>query len=378
MNFQSIKRNLIQIPGFKTNRKIVVIESDDWGSIRTSSKLAYNLMLDNGIAVDKDLYCKYDSLESEEDLSALFTTLVKFKDKMGNHPIITANTIVANPDFDKIKKSNFEEYHYEIFTNTLERYHGNSKTFELWKQGIKENLFRPQFHGREHVNINMWMNSLKADNKEMHLAFDNKMFGIPLENANSKRNNYMAAFDFTNINEMSKNELTIVDGLKIFSNLFGFRSDTIIAPCYVWSDQMNPMLKEQGIKGFQGISYQNIPEIGKKKYHQKFHYNGQTNSIGQKYLVRNAFFEPTHFTNQDSVKEIISRMNTAFYWKKPLIIGSHRINFMGSLDPNNRKTNLQKLELVLEAILKKCPDVEFMSSDALVNILLKDKYHDSK
>ena len=164
-------------------------------------------------------------------------------------------------------------------------------------------------------------------------------------------------------------ENIISDGLNIFYEIFGYPSKTIIAPCYVWPTQIASLLSKKGIKGYQGISYQFNPVFGKADYQKKLHYTGQKNNVGQQYLVRNAFFEPTHFFKQDMEAEIIPRMKTAFFWKKPLIIGAHRINFIGSLDEANRKNNLQKLEMVLSAILKECPDVEFMSSDALVDLM---------
>lgn len=377
MNILNLKRNLAQIPGWHTNRKIVIIESDDWGSIRTSSKKGFETMLKAGVAVNQDPYSVYDSLESKNDLDALFEVLLKFKDKNDNHPIITANTIVANPDFEKIAASNFETYHYELFTKTLERYHSDGKTFETWQEGIKEKLFRPQFHGREHVNIGMWMQALQGNNKEMRLAFDHQMFGIPSSNSANKRNNYMASFDFENEKELVEIENSITHGLNIFNDLFGYKSETIIAPCYVWSDKLESTLKNSGIIGYQGISYQSIPVLGKDSYQKKIHYTGESNRIGQRFLVRNAFFEPTHFANQDIVKEVITRMKISFFWKKPFIIGSHRINFMGTLHPNNRKENLQKLELVLKAILRECPEVEFMSSDRVVNMMLNGKNNDT-
>lgn len=375
IDLQYLKRNLIQIPGWRTNRKIVVIESDDWGSIRMASNNSYNLLLKAGIPVHKDPYCKFDSLESKNDLEALFDILKKFKDKYDNHPIITANTIVANPDFEKIAASNFESYHHEIFTKTLERYHGDGKTFQIWKQGIEENVFRPQFHGREHVNVEMWMNSLRNDDDNIRVAFKHQIFGIPTSNLTNKRGNYMASFDFENEAQLIEIKKTISEGLNIFNDIFGYYSKTIIAPCYVWSNELDLFLKNHGIMGFQGISYQYIPILGKQSYKKKIHYTGQTNAIEQRYLVRNAFFEPTHFKNKDEVKEIITRMNTAFFWKKPFIIGSHRINFMGTLDPRNRKENLQKLEIVLKAIIKEHPDVEFMSSDMVIELMLKE--HDT-
>jgi hypothetical protein len=98
-----ISSNLINYKGWKTNKKIVVFESDDWGSVRMPSVETYKTLKQNGIQVDKSPYCKFDSLASEYDLDYLFSTLLKYKDNKGNSPIITANTVIANPDFEKIK-----------------------------------------------------------------------------------------------------------------------------------------------------------------------------------------------------------------------------------------------------------------------------------
>src|SRR5690606_9193586 len=102
---QRITRNLLNIPGWRTCRKIVVIESDDWGSIRMPSKEAYNTFLADGIRVDQNPYSRYDSLATPQDLEALFETLQSVKDKNENPAVLTANTIVANPNFEKIKES---------------------------------------------------------------------------------------------------------------------------------------------------------------------------------------------------------------------------------------------------------------------------------
>jgi hypothetical protein len=367
---QIIVNNLVSIPGWSTNRKIVVIESDDWGSIRMPSMDAHQTMLNAKIPVDKDLYSTYDSLESNDDLSALFDTLKKVRDKNNNNPIITANTIVGNPDFEKIKKSDFTSYYFETFNETLKRYPNHSKVFKLYEQGIEENIFRPQFHGREHLNTSEWLKELQTGNKDLLLAFKHEMFGVPIKN--TKRGNYMAAFDFNEDSNLTVIQNTIIEGLNIFNNLFGYKSKTLIAPCYVWSNKMDEVLNREGIKGYQGIRNQLVPNINGKPYQKKYHYTGQSNALGQKYLVRNAFFEPTHFSRKDEVTEIIERMRIAFFWKKPLILSTHRINFIGSLNEDNRKINLQKFETLLKAIVKEFPDVEFMASDQLVELILKE------
>ena len=54
----AISRNLINIPGFRTNRKIVVIESDDWGMIRMSSLKNIEKFKNKGYKISQ---CPYNS-----------------------------------------------------------------------------------------------------------------------------------------------------------------------------------------------------------------------------------------------------------------------------------------------------------------------------
>jgi hypothetical protein len=46
---KSIKQNIINLPGWRTNRKIIVFESDDWGSIRMPHMLIINNNIKNGL-----------------------------------------------------------------------------------------------------------------------------------------------------------------------------------------------------------------------------------------------------------------------------------------------------------------------------------------
>ena len=56
----------------------------------------YKKCLRAGYPVDKIVYERYDSLASEEDLEMLFDLLSSYKDARGNHPLITANCLVAS------------------------------------------------------------------------------------------------------------------------------------------------------------------------------------------------------------------------------------------------------------------------------------------
>jgi hypothetical protein len=133
----NIRVQLSNILGWRTKRKIVVIESDDWGSIRMASPKAFDNLVQAGIPVDKSHYNKYDALESNTDLERLFQTLSKFRDRTNRPPVFTGVTIVANPDFEKIKASGFTKYFYEPFTETVKRYSEHDRVFDLWKKGIE-------------------------------------------------------------------------------------------------------------------------------------------------------------------------------------------------------------------------------------------------
>ena len=54
--------------------------------------------------------------------------------------VITAVSVVANPDFQKIKENNFSTYFCETFCTTSEKYYGNTKSFSLWKEGIENKI----------------------------------------------------------------------------------------------------------------------------------------------------------------------------------------------------------------------------------------------
>lgn len=123
--YSQITRNLLNISGWLTNSNIVVIESDGWGSIRMPSLATYNKLSAKDLDVSSDDSLRYnqnDTLASTTDLSFLYETLSEFKDFKGNHPVFTAVSLVANPDFEKIKKSNYQDYYWEPFTKTLEKY----------------------------------------------------------------------------------------------------------------------------------------------------------------------------------------------------------------------------------------------------------------
>lgn len=365
------RNHLLNVAGKSINKKAIVFESDDWGSIRMPSRQIYDELQEKGVSLGINPYNKYDSLETSEDLEALYSVLRKFSDGNGQSPVITTNFIMANPDFDKIAGSGFESYFFESFRDTYLR-HKNAGTWEVVQQGMSENLIRPQFHGREHLNVHQWLNLLRKNNPDVMAAFLRGVFCLDVVDESLLRSNMMAAFDYRTDEERVFVENSIVQGLGMFADNFGFASESMIAPCNVWGDHAEEVAAQQNVKFIQSLRGRCVPKDG-KEYDRHFPVTGQRNAYGQHYLVRNVYFEPATHQTYNWISNALLKIDAAFFWKKPAIISMHRLNFIGSLDVSNRTSNLEMLGELLNAIVTKWPDVEFMSSDQLGRLYNKKK-----
>lgn len=368
--YKQLTHNVLNIPGSRINRRIVVIESDDWGSIRMPSKEVYKQFLNKGIRVDKDPYCKYDSLATAQDLEALFNVLTSVKDKNGRNAVLTADTIVANPVFEKIKESGFKEYFYEPFTETLKRSPLHDNAFELWLEGVSAGIFRPQLHGREHLNIKKWLRTLQSGDEITKLSFDLGTFGLTSSVDPRIKNNYMGAFNSGLDEDIEEYNQIITEAQELFTNIFGYKSESFIATTYTWNPKIEYSLKKNGIKYLQGMVHQKIPLDDDTTFtYKKNNFIGHQSPAGLTYLMRNCFFEPSHFA--DAAMECLERVKIAFRWHKPATISMHRLNMIGFIDEANRSENLKALEWLLKSIIKLYPDVEFMSSEELGQLIKK-------
>lgn len=374
MSFVShLKSHLINIPGWRSKRKIVVFESDDWGSIRTPSYSALASLKETGLAVERCQYMMNDALESSDDLNGLFEVLLKYQDANGQPAKFTANTIVANPNFERIKEADFSSYYFEPFTDTYLRNPATASAFQTFKTGLAKGVFWPQLHGREHLNVYRWITDLKQGVEETMLAFELQMTGISTHISKLSRRSYQAAFDGGGSEPGFEYAQAVEDAVSIFASAFGFRPLSFIAPNYTWNKIIEDATFHQGIKYIQGGTAQRVPQANDSPNKIVRHYLGQRNRNQQLYLVRNAHFEPTLNQGIDSVQTCLKQVSRAFLWGKPAIICTHRANYIDSISEGNAERSLKQLSVLLQELLKRWPDVEFMSSDELGKLIEKDE-----
>ena len=368
---QKFITNLKNLPGTKTKRKLVVIYVDDYGSIRVRDKQAYNNLLKAGLAVDKTRY-GYDTLCTTEDLQKLFDVLTSVKDKNGHHAVFTPFANIANPDFEKIKESGFRQYHREPFTKTMERL-GNAYNgaYELWQQGIAEGIFRPEYHGTEHISVWRLMKALREWHKSTMLSFENESVASPFFPDEPKIDNATAVFDICKTSDNDSLKTDIKVGLDIFEELLGYRAVQFTPGAGIYSPLLHESLAENGIKSIHVQRYKTYP-LGEGKFVKSFLYTGKKNAVGQRYIVRNCVFEPflddrTH--NLNAVNNCLLNIEAAFRMHAPAMVSTHRVNFAGAIESTHRNESLRMLKELIHGIVKRWPDVEFVSGGQLAEIL---------
>ena len=352
-------KNLSNIPGWRTNDKLVVFFVDDWGSIRIKDQLARQILNKKGVNCETNRFDRFDSIASSEDLSLLFELLSSFRDRNGKKPSFTAIAVMANPDFKKIKEAGFKEYFYEPLNLTLERYENKENLLKLWAAGREEGIFFPQYHGREHINVGLWMQGLAVGDNNLIAAFENESLGIPSTIPSGYLNSYLGAFDLISKSHLDGLIGICNDGINLFRHIFGetpylFTSPSLIHP-YALEKAVSSEVK------FIDRAKMTYEPVGDAKYKRRLHYLAEKNESDQVYITRNCSFEPNMYNNQDSVDITLSDIENSFRWGKPALISSHRVNFVSGHSLKNRENGLKNLQILLRKILAKWPEVEFLT-----------------
>lgn len=373
MDFKAkISNTLFNIFSRKLDKKLLVIESDDWGSIRVSSRENRDALLKLGYAVKSNPYQMFDGLETDMDIQVLGDTLQSYKNSKVAHPIFTLNNSTSNPDFEAIKENKFEAFFREAFNKTYFRHDDSKRVVDLIRQGEGEGLFNVQFHGAEHLHSKRWMSALKKNSQLEKEAFEHGVFSPAVSHVKGYSMEYMDALDYDSAEEVGNQKMYLEKGVGIFKEVWGKSPQSFIAPCYRWSNALEPKLRDLGIRYIQGQRAQLHPK-DKPGYGQRkiYHYTGQRNKHGQIYTVRNVMFEPSLHGASKALDIAKRQIDHAFRWKIPAIVSSHRINYTSRIEVKNRDTGIQALNDLLSWVTKTYPEVEFHSSESLGKILEK-------
>lgn len=362
--------NAKNLLGRRTRRKIVVLAVDDYGNVRLHSAQA-RAELDRAGLKRFSRYDVYDTLETSADFHALFDVLDGVRDRNQKPAVITALSIPTNIDFERMSAEGYEQYHYELLPVTYQKLGTQYQSMmELWKQGIRAGLICPEFHGREHYHVQLMMEKLRQRDPDVMACFANRCY-TSLNRISTTRRKWTASYSFESFSENAQHRSSIFDGLKCFEAVFGFRATVFNSPSSMDHHVIYQGLEREGIRYIEKSTVWQKEHQGSGKYRYRLNYTGQRLKESPRILVRNCVFEPTDSKPFDWIGYTLLQIATAFRWGKPAIISSHRVNFCGAADENNRTLGLNQLTLLLTKIVKRWPDVEFMTLSEMADTLFK-------
>lgn len=361
--------HLKNIPGWKTKRKLVVFSVDDYGNVFLDSKKARNNMTNAGLKV-RSRFDAYDTLETREDLEALYEVLISVKDKNKNPAVFTPYALPCNIDFEQMEYEGHQGYHYELLPDTyLKLSHMQPQAYEgawqMWQEGINIGLMKPQFHGREHFNLKVFEEKLASRDNELITSLQNRSYAS-ISDSGYATIGWTAAFAFSNNKDIEYFPNILKTGTDAFKEVYGYRSSSFTPPAQQFPSSLEPELSEFGVEYLDRPLYQNRHE-GEGKFNRELNYLGKKRKGQLITLVRNVVFEPTHDDN--ALEKAMKQIEAAFRLNKPANISSHRVNYCGHIDEKNRKMGLDALKALLYQIVKRWPNVEFVSSDQLGEII---------
>jgi hypothetical protein len=357
--------NLKNIPGPKVGKKLVVIECDDYGGIRMPSAEAMKQMKAAGVVINPSRYNLLDTMEDDEDLSSLFEILQSVKGADGNSAVMSPFVNVANPDFQKIKEAGYKEYFYEPFPATYIKYGRSNNMMNVWKQGIEAGIFSPEFHGREHISVQPWLKKLQEGDIQLQHALSYGFVAVGnVQGIHEYAQEFRPEFYFTDKQQESFLHRSIIEGVGLFENLFGYTPSSFAPSNSVFHPAFEESVYQAGVP-FVVVSHNNpTPGTGGQLTFSNFMFRQKIKKGKLNFYVRNCAFEPND-GNYVSTDITMQQIAAAFRWNKPAIISTHRVNFAGAIDKQNRDKGLKELQALLKKIIAAWPDVQFVSTAAM-------------
>ena len=324
---------------------VVVFESDDWGSCETVANKAqlpeYNAIMDRH-GIKATWIC---TVEKADEILRIAELLEKHHGAGGIHPVFTAFTCVANPDYDAIKNTGFTQYIDIPFNEGVPDGWNATGVLPAMLEAERRMVWHAEYHARlHHTSQKLWLKFLREDTPDSALArelFDLHIYYIA---------RHLPEFHgYDNYRELFQ---SIATGISYFEDMFGRR------PCAaVTSDAYEQVEFIWACLGIKTIAlkccrtHSGLPTI----YWNKPWNNqdiraipGDLNTdLDVAYLTRNVFCEGT--TSADEVLKAADQLFNTIH--EPIIISSHRINYC-NFDAEKQERNFKRLDDILTALDK--------------------------
>lgn len=349
-------------PGLRFDRPLLLFQSDDWGRVGVRDREGWERLRAAGIQLGEAPYDFY-SLETAEDLQALYGVLGKHCDSIGRHPSMGMNFIMANIDFDfdRCLASHEKEISLVPLTEGLPGQWQRPRLLEAYRQGIQAGLFSAALHGLTHFCAKSVMRELQADGARAQLIrklwcaqtpyiyWRMPWIGYEYWDAELEPEHRFLA--------LADQQLAIRRAAEIYQTLFAAAPFSACAPGYRANADTMTAWFEAGIRVVQnGPGGRNAPYLDDQ---------------GMLHTFRTIEMEPA--TSRCDLAGLISDVEECFRSGLPVIVSIHSINFHSSIR-DFRTPALALLDEFMKATEKKWPNLLYLNDADLFHIAMEGFY----
>ncbi len=371
-----LSRLRVAKPGGKidwSSRKVIVFESDDWGSCFAFPSLALyhfhrSTLKGNGAEKIREDLPK-TTLEDPDDMERLFRVLEGHRGGDGRPARFQANYIMANPS-PKLVDGVLAKYEMVSLPDVPEGWpRGN--IIEKAKEGMRRGVWHREFHGYAHVNYRRHEADLRAGGDAYPGEFRKEWYCW----MKSSQPKFSSVQEYYNeLGEWSSNlsygeQLRdIREGLTIFKSVFGEIPRSAVAPFYVWQGKTERALGKLKFRVIQGKNRQyNVLGMRHKMdaLDERIAGNLWPHAMGNfnrkwriRYLHRNVDFEPGE--SPQAWGRAYGEIRAAWSRGEPAIVSTHRINYV-DLEKQAVEANLEQLERLLASIQRNDPEAVYLT-----------------
>jgi hypothetical protein len=308
--------------------RAVVLQSDDWGLCAWSpDEQAYRVLGDTP-AFRGPAGRRYgaSTLESAADVRALAQVLLEFHGADGSPPVWQANTIMATPDYARLRPPLFEMEELPLLDlpETPSRWQ-RPGLWEAVGRAREQGVWWPELHGLHHLPAHAWIRALRRGAADARRAHEHQSPICAAVEASGE-------YDPTEPRALRASNLE--RAVAKFTARFGRPPVSLCPPDYRWDERLEADAQRLGVAVLQGKGEQigpRAPTLRRLLLRYRWRYQGGARF----YMPPRIAFEPCgggRRTPAESVEDAHRRVRGAWSRSQPAAVSSHRLNY-AHLDP---------------------------------------------
>lgn len=344
---------------FAFSRPLVLLQSDDWGRVGVRDREGYDLLRSRGVRLGEHPYDLY-TLETSDDVNAIFALLERHRDSSGRHACMAMNFCSANLDFERMRNEGNGTVRFLPLARGLPGKWSRPALVDAYRGGIESRVFDPALHGvshfcriavedalarpgeRQKLLLLLW----EAETPYIHWRMP--WVGFEYWDPERPRAEFLS---------YEQQKPLIEQAVRNFSDLFQTEPTSVCAPGYRANGDTHRAWSEAGIRVAQSGTGSGLQAPYLDEH-------------GILHTFRTIDFEPSQ--REVEIGKHLDIARVCFAKGLPFIISVHAINFHSTLK-DFRTPTLAALDALLTALEVNHPDLLYVNDEELYEVAISGK-----